>query len=41
MDDDILIEKIVLAEHDALRDTTGRDDLHYTPNAFTSSGDVD
>lgn len=42
--DDILISKLVMAEHDELRDVTGEDSGQvptYTPVAFTSTGQVD
>lgn len=42
--DDVLLNKLVLAEHDALRDATGQDAGQvptYTPVAFTASGQVD
>ena len=42
--DDELLTKLVLAEHDALRDVTGQANGQvpsYRPIAFTSSGRVD
>lgn len=42
--DDQLITKLVMVEHDALRDVTGQDAEQvptYTPVAFTRSGQID
>lgn len=42
--DDVLIEKLVSAEHDALRDVTGQAENtvpQYRPVAFTMAGNVD
>jgi hypothetical protein len=42
--DDTLIEKLVMAEHDALRDVTGQPENTvptYRPVAFTMAGNVD
>lgn len=42
--DDILLGKLVQAEHDALRDATGQDENtvpQYRPVAFTMAGNVD
>jgi hypothetical protein len=42
--DDTLLSKLVLAEHDALRDATGQDAGQvptYTPVAFTATGQID
>lgn len=42
--DDVLIAKLVTAEHDALRDVTGQPENTvpaYQPVAFTMAGNVD
>lgn len=42
--DDTLISKLVMAEHDELRDVTGQDAGQvptYSPIAFTSTGQID
>lgn len=42
--DDVLLSKMVAAEHDALRDATGQDENTvpaYRPVAFTMAGNVD